>query len=56
MMAYYLLLTIAGGAASFMGVAYILGGDVAQNILRLDVVAMKIALSGTILTLLFQVR
>lgn len=55
MMAYYLPFVTAGGAGIFMGVAYILGGNTSQQILRLDVVAVKIALSGTVLTLIFQV-
>ncbi len=55
MMAYYPATMATGGAGVFMGVVYILGGETIQNILRLDPVAMKIALSGTVLMMIFQV-
>ncbi|XP_064405326.1 uncharacterized protein LOC135350459 isoform X2 [Halichondria panicea] len=54
MMAYYILFIAAGGAGIFVGVAYILGGDISQNILRMDLESMKLALGGTVFTLIFQ--
>ncbi len=56
MMAYYILFIAAGGAGIFVGVAYILGGDISQNILRMDLESMKLALGGTVFTLIFQVQ
>ena len=56
MMAYYMLFTAAGGAGIFVGVGYILGGDIIQNILRMDLEAIKLALGGTVFTIIFQVQ
>jgi len=55
-MAYYLLFAASGGAAILLTTGYLVGGDIARNILHLfDPAFFQIAVPGAVITMFFIV-